>query len=618
MTTYKMPTVDEIKDLLKACEDIYQPVREQFEEDDKFYELDFKSLLNMPDEFIDEGVVLPTCRDMVNASVDHTDVANARVFVNRKGTSNLSEEEVNMMRKFYLGLINRTNVEATLSPWRTAAKHYWLHGLGVFKTVWDADRWVDKPEQKTGESEESYASRIDEWRHENTQSLPIVIQAVHPYNIMPDPFEDGGKFVFETREKLVYNVKSKYPWWSNPESKPASAKVKCVSLWTPEYRCELYDGEPILKTKSGVVKHNYGFIPYVLIDTGLGNVSYDNDPKKRYVGVLRYIRNLAISESRNYSISDVILKRTAWPWFTIEGTGAEQVTEVSQKFGDVTRLPPDTKVVNQVAQVPPEALNRHLERTSGYISAHAAPNSVRGLGEQGVRSGSDRRLMISEASTRYTYSNEAFKNGTAKVLTNCARLMKNVVPGDIRVWAKTPTDEFDVEIKKDKMTEPFTCYVEFAPINEEDEYRRHDDLERLTQSGITTRKWARTQMSNVDPQAMEMEEEIERLKADPAVAQITSQYLAGKMMEAITKREAAETLTKPEMVMNPGQFMMPGQPPQTGGQPQPAEFGRRSEPPIPNVPVPGSAQNLQNQLANIRSKKPMNPFQGQGGGGNRP
>jgi hypothetical protein len=447
------PTVAEILELKTKCQDRYSKLQQQIIDDQKYYELDFRALLNLPKEFEWQGIVLPTARDMVDSCVDHTDINNARVFVNRKGQFQRSEEEVEMMRKFYLGLIHRTNVESTISPWRIGAKHYWLHGMTVFKTVWDADRWPDKPEQEKGQSDKDYAALIDRWRQETHKSIPIVIQAVHPHSIMLDPYGEGGQFVFEIRKELVLDVQNKFKLWTNPLAKAITGEVEHISFWTPEYRCELYDGEPVLRTKDGVVDHRYGFIPYVAIDTGLGNQSYDNDPVMRYVGILRYIKDILISESRDYSIADIVLAKTAWPWGTIEGPGAESVTSLDQKFGTYTPLPKDVKIVPQASQVPPQALQQHLAITSGYISAHAAPNSVRGMGESGVRSGTDRRQLIAEASTRYQYSAEAFKNGTAKVLSNCALLMKNVIPGDLRVWARTPTDEFDVEIQKDKMSE---------------------------------------------------------------------------------------------------------------------------------------------------------------------
>jgi hypothetical protein len=611
------PTVEEILTLFESCMDIYDPLFTQFDEDESYYDLDFLNKLNLPKEFASQGVILPTASDMVEACVDHTDVGNARVYTNRKGTSATSEKEQEMMRKFYLGLIHRTNVESTISPWRVGAKHFWLHGLAVFKTVWDADRWSDKPEQGK-ESDESYANKIEKWRSDNHLSIPIVIKAVHPRWIMLDPYEDGGRFVFEFKDELVYDVRNKYPTWSNPKGKNVDKTVEHISFWTPDFRCELYDGEPILK--AGVAKHDYGFLPYIAIDTGLGNLSTTNAMDKRYVGILRKIHDLLISESRNYSLNDIVLSKTAWPWGTIEGKGAEGVTQISQQFGTYTPLPDGVKLVNQTPQVPPQALQSHLAITSGYISAHAAPNVVRGMGETGVRSGTDRRLLLSEASTRYLYATEAFKHGTAKILTNCARLMKNVIPGDIRIWSRTPTDEFDITINKDDMKEPFNCYVEFAPVSEEDEYRRHDDLERLVSSKIVTRQWARKQMSNVDPIAMEVEETVEELSQNPAVQQVSAQYVAARMMEAVSKRSAAESINNPPPAlpmnamgtMNMGQGG--GQVPQQGTPPM---MGQQLTTNIPHIGTPGSAQAVQNQMAKMRSPVSINPNQGQGGGGNR-
>lgn len=589
------PTVEEIKSLLPRMEKIWNQTHKAFEEDDTYYELEFKDSLNLPDEFKSQGVVLPTARDMVDTFVDHIDISNARVFVNKKGTSNISTAEAEMMRKFYLGLIHRTNVESDISPWRVGAKHFAEHGLCVFKTIWDADRWPDKPIQGEDESDESYSERIDKWRNETHLSIPIVIQAVHPHCILADTSYPSRQFVFEKHEKLVMNIKNKWKRWKNLNGREDDEGVEFVSYWDDTYRADFADGQPLLP--GGVVKHRYGFLPYVFIDSGLGNQSYDSKLEKRYVGLLRYMFDILKSESRDYSIADIVLPKISWGGGFLIGEQANQVGKITQEFGKWNKLPPgvEPKSWASLAQTPPEMLNLHLARTSDYISAHAAPPSLRGMGETNVRSGADRRLVIAEASSRFQYSSEAFKNGTSKVLTNCALLLKNVIPGDVRVWARTPTDEFDIEIEKDKMKEPFTCYVEFAPISEEDEYRRHDDLERLSQSGIVTRQWARTQMSNVDPIQMQMEEEIEKLKDDPNIQGIVTQYVQGKLAEAFSKRGMTEMPIAPPT-------------PQNGQQ----ALNRPLVPGIPNTPVPGSPQALQGQLQGMRSQTPMNPTQGRG------
>lgn len=604
------PTVDDILELYDDCKRRYSEsgLWGQLQEDESFYELDFRERLLLPEEFQDEGIVLPTARDLVDSSVDNTDIFNVRVWANRKGTSPRSEDEQNLLRKFGLGVLYRNNVESNISPIRVAAKHYWMHGIGILKTVWDADRWFSAPEKKNNESEDAYAARLDEWRSSHHDSLPIVIKAVNPRQIMLDPYYDGGMFVFETREELCFNVKERYDWWSNPLGRKITDKVDHISFWTNEYRCELFDREPVLKQQGGVVQHKYGFIPYVPIDTGLGNLSSDNDLTKRYVGVLRYVKDLLISESRDYSIGDIILKRNAFPWGTITGPNAQSVTEIFQQFGQFNALPEGVELEEKQPKLPPDALLTWLGVAANYLGGHAAPPAVRGMGETGVRSGADRRLIIAQAATRYQYANEAFKHGVAKVLSNCARIMKNVVPGDIRVWARTPVDEFDMEIKKGSLKEPFNFYVEFAPISEEDEYRRHDDLERLVTSGIVVPRWARKQMSNVDPDQMEIDEQVELMMKSEAFQTILAQYAGGLLMQALQKRSRAESVDDPPPPINP--VFGEGAPGQGG------EAGRRVVAPIPNVPVPGSAQDIQNSLAAQRAPKPINQS-GQSGGGNR-
>jgi len=586
------PTSKEILELYEKTKKVYLPLMQDYKNDEKYYELDFKDLLNIPEEFKADGIVLPTARDMVDTFVDHIDVGNARIQVNKKGSSSKSEEAVEMQRKFAYGLIHRTKVEADISPWRVAAKHYAMHGLAVFKVLWDADI---VPDGDSGDSE-----------------IPIVIQAVNPGCVFPDPGFGGREYVFEVHEQTVLALTERYSHFKNLKGKNIDEKIELVSFWSKKYHAEFADGQSMLKVAGGVDAHSYNFLPYVFIDTGLGNIDKLNDPRKRYVGILRYIMSLLVSESRNYSISDVVLALTAWPWGYLEGEKAHLVQKVAQKFVIWTKLPPGVKPIPMTPQVPPRALSEHLDRTFGYISGHAAPPSLRGMPEEGVRSAADRRLMIAEGGTKYKYSEEAFRNGTAKVLDLATRLMKYVVPDTIRVWAMPAMDDIDVEVKKDLLIPPFTYYVEFAPVSEEDEYRRHDDLERLVNTGIIPPEFAWKQMSNVNPEEMEMMFEKYKIANDPNLQQVLIQYALGLAVQAIQTRMAAEGAK--------GQLALPGMGgAQQGGGPPGGEgdiMGRMTTG-IPNTAQLGSAASLQNALKQLRSGKPMNPMQGLGGGGAR-
>ncbi len=596
----KKPTVDEIKEQYEKDKKVYGIVQGKWAEDEKYYNLDFLGKLNIPTEFAADKVVLPTARDVVDTAVNHTDINNARVYANKKSTSDMSKENAEMLRKFALGLIHRTNVEAQIAPGHVGAKHYWIHGLAVYKTVWDADRWLDKPEWKEGESEDAYNERLDKWRATSHLSLPIVIQAINPANIMPDPYTGGNLYVFEIHTRSLFDTRIQWPNWTNPLGKTEEEPIEYISWWNNQYRCEMIDGEPIKKVGGGVWKHKYGFIPYTLIESGLGNLSKDAKPEDRYVGLLRMIFDLLVSESTNYTLNDILMKRETMKGGYITGGDANDMSEVKQAYGKYWPVGnKDVEFHDWDVKMPPQSSMAHLGITHDYISGHAAPRAVRGLSETGVRSGADRRLIMTEAAAIYRYATPAFAHGWANILTKCAMLVKNVIPGDFDIWARTPTDEFDVPVKKNKFREPFNFYVEFAPISEEDEYRRHDDLERLVTSGIVTKSWARKQMSNVDGVAMDKEEEKERLKLSPAYNQIKDQYLALRMNE----------------VLGVVPQVPPGQEGVVPGTPQ-GEAGRRMVPGIPNRAQPGSAGALQNQMAQMRSPTATTQ-QGQGGGGQR-
>lgn len=602
----KKPSKDEILEQFRFCRDkVYPQLYEKYKEDEKFYECDFKDSLNIPNQFKPDRVVLSTARDVVDVAVNHTDIMNARVFVNKKGTSDIAGESAEMLRKLGLGIIHQVNVESRIAPGHVAAKHYWIHGLGVIKTVWDADRWIDKPPQKEGESNDNYALRIDDWRAETHLSLPLVIQAINPANIIPDPYTNGDLYVMEYHKRLLFDVMRTKAGsrWGNPRKIPQDEEVEYLSFWDKDFRCDLIDGEPVWKM--GVFKHKYGFIPYTLIESGLGNLSQDAAPEKRYVGLLRYIIDLLISESTNYSLNDILMKRETMKGGWITGVDAKKVANVKQEYGKYWPVgDTDAQFHDWETKLAPQESYQHLALTHDYIAGHAAPRSVRGLSETGVRSGADRRLVMAEAAAIYRYSSPAFAHGWAQILNKCARLIKNVIPGDVDVWTRTPSDEFDIPIKKSLLKEPFNFTIEFAPISEEDEFRRMDNLRLMVQSGIYTPEFAWTQMSNVDPKKMAKDVEKAKLRMLPAYNQMKDQMMATLLQQA---------------TMEAG--LQPSMSPQTEGivpgTPQGSE--RRMSPNVPNRAPLGSIQDMQNKLKSQRSPVPAHPGQGQGlgAGGNR-
>jgi len=589
----------EIGDIIKIASqlenDVYGVIRNEFATDEKVYELEFLEHLGLPKEFENDGIVLPVARDIVDVATDHTDISNARVWVNKKGITNADTEAEEMLRKLALGIIYRTNTESAISPWRVAAKHYWLHGVAFMKDVWAADMWPNKPIQKINEKDITYEARLKEWEMEVQITLPIIIQAINPYNAMPDPDPISNAFFIEKHKKLTFNIQKRFPKWSNPEGRSVEQDIEWLEYWDDTYKCFLADGEPVLTRGKGVVEHGYGFVPYVEIDAGLGNIGMDSLIEQRWVGLLRYMQDILVSQSRNFSINNIVHKRGAFPWYVgrdkADGSGrTKKLTKLDTSYGALNDLT-GIDLEKQAPDDPSQSLMRTLALEDDIISSHSAPRSLRGLGETGVRSGSDRRLILAEAGMRYVYSKDSFKYGTAKVLQNCAKLIKNVVPANVKLWnwSSIKANEFNEVIDRDKLKEPFNLYVEFAPISDEDEYRRHDDIERLLNSKIITVETARKMISFLDPIE-------EGRKEDKAM--IKDALMKGVLLPATVERGK--------------EAIAPPQPP----QPPPQSRGNLI-PQSPQAIDPRSAQAAQQRIQAQQRPPVVNGLQGQFGGGNR-
>lgn len=584
-------SLTDVIDLAEDMEKVYGPLHNEFDKDEKLYELDFKAELCMPDQYKSDGLVLSTGRDMVDTYCNHTNISNASVKATRKGDGIKSEEEEKTERHFGAGVMYMTNLDAEVSPWWDCAKHYWLHGMGVLKVVYVSDA-----------------------------EFPLKIMAVNPYNVRPDPDPRSTDFVIEVNEYHFMKAKLRYPFWDNPEGRGLTDKgvnVRHISFWSETQHMEIVDKKSVIKTKSGIDNHGYGVLPYIIFNSGLGYMSKDGDMSKRYVGILRYVHDLLIAESSSFSVNHVVLKKAAWPKKALKGPidviNSPQV-RVTDDYGEVDKIPEGVEVHEyQHAVAPPESM-QHFANIHSLLSEHGAPRTMQGVGEEGVRSGSDRRLLMAQGEKRLAQCENTFKHRTEKVLETCAKIFVNKVPDKITVWTRDNIASFDTVIDKKKMKEPFNYNVVFSPVSWEDEYRRQDSHIRLLNGRIYDQTKVWDEMPNVDTDDMMERMERQRLMDDPMINQVISQALGMLTQSTLSKKLGTDELfqiAKEQGGNGNGQ----GQGPYGNNSAMPPMGGMTQN--VRPAVMPGGPQDMQNQMRGLRSPNAMNANQGQGGGGER-
>lgn len=597
------PTKKQIMDRLNDLHVLYSARNIAFDLDDQYYELLFRDQLGLPEEYKEDGVVLPTARDIVDAGTNHVSTVYAKFLRPARGIGQTALDQAEMLRKFDTAMFYRTKIEADVSPWRVAGKHGCTYGMWCFETLYEPNKIPDEPERQNNESDSEFAERMDRYNGELYDVLPIVIRAVHPRNVYPDP---NGEFMIIEETKTIAQAKAE---WENVKPSLEIAAITGgpnqdavqVLYFDKDYRAIYVNGEPVLKAgdKDGVIEHDYGFVPYVVGYSGLGNASKSAKPELKAVGLIRYLRNLLRSESFAYSVYNIIIKAHSWPITFVSGPGAAQLASIKLKFGKIYEKPPGVTIEDYVKSAPPEIVMQHMEYTSSILAASAAPRSVRGLPEAGVRSGTDRAQVIAEARLKYDSILEQMQLSTAKVMSNCTKIAERVMPEDFHIWAKAPDEEFDFRIDRAKIKHHYTTSVEFTPVSPEEEARRHADMINLVKTGIlSTTTGRRRYMSHIDPEAEDIRTEAEKLRNDPAIRQVMAQIVAQELMgEAarLGKIKALQAGQVPGMqAEQPGQaaLSMPG-----GAQAMSSMVRQKMGGYKP--PMPGSPEELMAMMAQM-------------------
>ncbi len=536
------PTKQWIQDQLVSLKTHYSARNIAFGLDDKYYELLFRDDLGLPEEYKEEGIVLPTARDIVDAGANHVSTVYARFIRPARGLGKESGEQAEMLRKFDMAMFYRTKMESGVSPWRIASKHGCQYGMWCFESLYNPDKLPDEPEKRDGESAEDFQVRMDIYNGELYDALPIMVRAVHPQNVYPDP---NGEFVMVEETKTLMQAKSEWPNLAIPlmtrgiiEGTGTYQDVTQVMYFDKQYRAIYVNQIPALTAadQDGVIEHDYGHIPYVIGYSGLGNADVSSKPEKQAVGLIRYLRALLRSESFAYSVYNIILKSHSWPITFVSGPGAAAIATMKLKFGKIYEKPTGVTIEDYVQAPPSEMVMQHMEYTASILAASAAPRSVRGLPEAGVRSGTDRAQIISEARLRYDSILEQMQLTTAKVMSNCTKIAERVVPEDFHIWAKTPDEEIDFRLDRAKIKHHYTTFAEFTPVSPEEEARRHADAENSIRSGVLSPHTARKRYwSHIDTDAEDIRVEAEKLRSDPAIRQVLAQVIAQELMGEVAR-----------------------------------------------------------------------------------
>lgn len=458
---------------------------ESLQDDERYYDLDIAHLLQLPKKFRREAVVLPTARDVIEAAADHVTPQFRLVRVPRKTLDDRGTEQARKLQRFYESLLNYLERQAVTSMYRDQVKNTALYGIGVGKFLFDQSAVLVEPQRSAFGDDAAYKEAREDWNQARIDVMPFALQIVNPAEILFDVWHDTPQWVLQVSKRYVGEIQKAYPSWTNTKERQLSDQVDVYEYWDAEFRAVLVDDSPALGTDNGtgVLRHGWGDHPYIIVASGFGIDDSEHRPEKKFVGMLRYIKDVIRSESRNYSIADIVMKAGAWPIRVAEGERANEMPTIKMEYGQIHPLPPGVKVTDLTPQLPEQMVFQFLQLANNIISSSAAPRVVRGLGQPGLTSGFDRQLALGEARLRYgplAFASEQFLTAMCR---KAAIYMRNVVPGSVPIAGATTQDDF-VEVSGKDFRGNHAVSVKVNVLEPEDEVRKHQDVAAMVAAGL--------------------------------------------------------------------------------------------------------------------------------------
>lgn len=522
--------VDELKELTEEMKGHYATLHDEFTKDEQWYQLDEDIDIGLPSEYKSQGVLLPTARTIVDTAVDHISPQFRDILVPRKSSTLSATNKAKDQQRFYSASLTWLENQSPSSPYRMANKQLGIYGMAVTKTTYVEDWDVAK-----GEDEEGIRAEFMPFRH----------RVLHPAEVFPDPFNDEAQWVIQVNDRMIGDLFNIYGKFNT--HKRLTDRAEVIEFWDRGERAVLVDGEPIID----LVEHSWGEHPYTIGDSGLGFISLDRKPEHRYMGYLRFVREVLKSESRNYSINDIVLKASGWPIQVASGPGASQLAGIEMQYGKIYELPPDTDLRQLTPELPPPLVEAHRFTTSTILSEATAPRPLVGLRNPGTTSGRDQNIQLGQARLRYQGMAQASEMMLTAIARKLGTYMENVVEHPVNISLGTTENEYkEVSPKTFKGVRPVKVTVNV--LEPDNEFGKKQAVAQELTVGTIDRETAVEELHpDKDTEKMLRNIRKDALERSPAVQQLLSTIVAEKLSQdeeimeklqaAIEKAQVAES-----------------------------------------------------------------------------
>ena len=434
-------TVDKIQKRQKAYESYYTQLHTDQKEADDYYELVFDA--DVPGDY--PARMPDTARNWVDAGVRHYTLDNPTATVYQRNNSQAARDQVAILELFY-NLWLKINIIQI----KSAAKKLLKRGEVFLKINMD----------------DTYFGTEDK---ERLFHFPLFLSVPDPINVYCSPAHDGlvPHDVIESFNITVSEAEAmcERNGWNWKTTKAPDKTVKWMTYYGSKWRCFTLDDKPVLTPE--VQPNIFGFCPYVHVDAGIGDESYEGKPEYLHRSIIWPRRDMLKLEVRNLSQMDAILVRYAWSRY--KAILGDSNTDIINKLYPDGKIPTDpSKWLFEVkdkleieilkGESPPSELFTQLQMVRDYASP---PAVLGGQRPAGVYSGQHQETLISTAKPIYKDPFKNLEDGLGVAMGMGARIIEKVYKYPVQIKDFSSEDNKGYrELKPSDINGHYDCEVQ--------------------------------------------------------------------------------------------------------------------------------------------------------------
>ena len=470
---------DEYNRFTRLRYQIWNGYFDKINDDNDYYNGNYPNIGEIiPREYRESGMgatIPPTARNAVDNASDHI-LTTPKIFVPAKATDNDQQAQQDLAerkRQFLSAFWHNVEVDYG-NPLAVGRKKLVKDGRIVLKKE---IKWEIIPDPPRTDATRGEKQRFRNQLRKLAQAQFLWRVSVCPNETIVHDIDDPNdpKYVYEFYEIYPDEARRRFPDYADEFYGTDTEKLEFVELYTkphgddPGSHVMWVQGQRVMdemnpycwETSASTEEkpHYDGYIPYVIRDSGWGEVNKENDPSDRYVGILRYIHPVLQAEARQLTAVDIQLRYSTFAPVITKNI-MDDNTPIEVGPGKRINLVDDQEInFVKLPEVPLSAFQM-MDKVHRYTSELSKLGALGGQPQRGVESATEADLNVRNAAVKLASCVHALQACIAVASRQAFQDIQHILESPITIGGGPRRQASEITIKPSELDDYYAVDVE--------------------------------------------------------------------------------------------------------------------------------------------------------------